>query len=152
MAADGPMMLPRWPTNIFYNTINPDQLVDEYNYIFHDRFVNAGQDPCQIPGAICATRTYPEILLAEADAAIRHIVTFNRWPHFSIRRTLPRYDASGNTLQFDWLNAVFTEYERMFKLADQEFSLLPDWDRTADTSQFTSLQRSRPSGIARPIR
>ena len=144
-------MLPRWPTNIFYNVINPDQLVDEYNYIFHDRLVNAGQDPCQIPGAICATRTYPEILLAEADAAIRHMLTFNKWPHFFHQSNVAKYDASGNTLQFDWLNAVFTEYERLFKLPIRNFLYYLIGDRTAERLS-SSLQRSRPSGIARPIR
>ena len=32
-------MLPRWPTNVFYNTINPEQLEDEYNYIFYERYL-----------------------------------------------------------------------------------------------------------------
>ena len=36
------LMLPRWPTNIFYNVTNPAQLEDEYNYIYHGRFVNSG--------------------------------------------------------------------------------------------------------------
>ena len=136
------LMLPRWPTNIFYNTINPDQLVDEYNYIFHDRFVNAGQDPCQIPGAICSTRTYPDILLAEADAAIRHMLTFNKWPHFFHQTNIASYDASGNTLQFDWLNAVFTEYERLFKLAVKNYPHYLTGDHTADslTAKSAAIQ------------
>ncbi len=136
------LMLPRWPTNIFYNVINPDQLVDEYNYIFHDRFVNAGQDPCQIPGAICATRTYPDILLAEADAAIRHMLTFNKWPHFFHQTNIASYDASGNTLQFDWLNAVFTEYERLFKLAVKNYPHYLTGDHTADslTAKSAAIQ------------
>ena len=45
------LMLPRWPTNIFYNVTNPAQLKDEYNYIYNGRFVNAGQNPCQTQGA-----------------------------------------------------------------------------------------------------
>ncbi|MBA4142091.1 MAG: hypothetical protein H0X43_03595 [Nitrosospira sp.] len=110
------LLLPRWPTNIFYNVTNPPQLVDEYNYIFHGRFENAGQNPCQIPGAICLPRNYSEILVAEADGALRHMLTFNKWPHFFHQSNLAKYDESGNTLQFDWLNAAFTEYERLFKL------------------------------------
>ncbi len=137
-STDDRLMLPRWPTNIFYNVINPDQLVDEYNYIFHDRLVNAGQDPCQIPGAICSTRTYPEILLAEADAAIRHMLTFNKWPHFFHQTNVAKYDASGNTLQFDWLNAVFTEYERLFKLPIRNFPYYLIGDRTAERLSYKS--------------
>jgi hypothetical protein len=109
------IMLPRWPTNVFVNVINPDQLVDEYNYMFHDRFVNAGQDPCTIPGAICTPRSYAEILAAEADNAVRHMLSFNKWPHFFHQSNAANY-ANGNTLIFDWLNAVFEAYERLFKL------------------------------------
>lgn len=127
------VMLPRWPTNIFYNVINPTQEVDEYNYIFHDRFVNAGQDPCQIPGAICSPRSYPDILLAEADTAIRHMLTFNKWPHFFHQTNVASYDANGSTLQFDWLTAVFTEYERLFTLPVKNFPHYTIGDRTADS-------------------
>ncbi|SDW03894.1 hypothetical protein [Nitrosomonas communis] len=109
------LMLPRWPTNVFVNVINPDQLVDEYNYIFHEQFVNAGQDPCAIPGAICTPRSYAEILAAEADSAVRHMLSFNKWPHFFHQTNAANY-ANGNTLIFDWLNAVFEAYERLFKL------------------------------------
>ncbi len=110
------IMLPRWPTNVFVNVINPDHLVDEYNYVFHDRFVNAGQDPCTIPGAICTPRNYVEILAAEADNAVRHMLSFNKWPHFFHQTNAANYDANGNTLIFDWLNTVFAVYERLFNL------------------------------------
>jgi hypothetical protein len=110
------LMLPRWPTNVFYNVINPTQLEDEYNYLFHGRFVNAGLNPCEVPGAICTPRNYAEILLAEADLASRHMMTFNKWTHYFHQSNVAKYDESGNTLQFDWLNAVFTEYEQLFKL------------------------------------
>jgi hypothetical protein len=109
---------------VFVNVINPDQLVDEYNYMFHDRFVNAGQDPCTIPGAICTPRSYAEILAAEADNAVRHMLTFNKWPHFFHQSNAANYDANGNTLIFDWLNAVFEAYERLFKLPVMN---LPYW-------------------------
>jgi hypothetical protein len=109
------IMLPRWPTNVFVNVINPDQLTDEYNYIFHDRFVNAGQDPCTIPGAICNSRNYMQILAAEADNAVRHMLSFNKWPHFFHQTNAANY-TNGNTLIFDWLDAVFTAYEQLFNL------------------------------------
>ena len=126
------LMLPRWPTNVFYNTINPTQLVDEYNYIFHDRFVAAGQDPCQVPGAVCAIRNYSQILQAESDMAVRHMLSYSKWPHYFHQTNLAKYDASGNTLQFDWLNAVFTAYEQLFKLPVKNFPYYVIGDRTAD--------------------
>lgn len=110
------LMLPRWPTNIFYNVVNPAELEDEYNYVYHGRFIEAGQNPCEIAGAACSPRSYAEIFAVEADVAVRHMLTFNRWPHFFHQSNLAKYDESGNTLQFDWLNAVLTEYEQLFTL------------------------------------
>lgn len=126
------LILPRWPANVFYNVINPEQLVDEYNYIFHDRFVNAGEDPCSIPGAICAARDYPEILSAEADTALRHMMTFKKWPHFFHQTNVAKYDAEGNTLQFDWLGSVYAEYEKIFTLPVKNYPYYLIGDMTRD--------------------
>ncbi|HEX8873154.1 MAG TPA: hypothetical protein VF780_00900, partial [Nitrosospira sp.] len=127
------LMLPRWPTNIFYNVTNPSQLEDEYNYIYHGRFVDAGQNPCEIPGALCTPRNYAEILTIEADTALRHMLAFNRWPHFFHQANLARYDESGNTLEFDWLNAVFTEYEQLFTLPVKNLPYYLIGDHTAES-------------------
>lgn len=110
------LMLPRWPTNIFYNVTHPSQLEDEYNHLYYGRFVSAGLNPCEISGAICSPRNYQEILMMEADLGLRHMLTFNKWPHFFHQANLAKYDENGNTLQFDWLNAVFAQYERLFTL------------------------------------
>jgi hypothetical protein len=132
------LMLPRWPTNIFYNVTNPSQLEDEYNYIYRGRFVNAGQNPCEISGANCFPRSYAEILMVEADIALRHMLTFNKWPHFFHQANLARYDESGNTLEFDWLNAVFTEYERLFTLPVKNFPYYLIGDLTAESLKARS--------------
>jgi hypothetical protein len=126
------LLLPRWPTNIFYNVASPSQLEDEYNYLYHGRFVNAGQNPCQAPGAVCSPRSYAEILAVEADVALRHMLSFNRWPHFFHQSNLAKYDERGNTLLFDWLNSVFTEYGRLFKLPVKNYPYYLIGDYTAD--------------------
>jgi hypothetical protein len=125
------LMLPRWPTNIFYNVTNPAQLEDEYNYIYHGRFIETGQNPCEIAGGLCSPRSYAEILAVEADVAVRHMLTFNRWPHFFHQSNLAQYDESGNTLQFDWLNVVFAEYEQLFTLPVKNFPYYLTGDHTA---------------------
>ncbi len=114
------VMLPRWPTNIFYNTFEPNQLTDEYNYIFHERFIMNGQDPCIIPGAICTPRSYAEILSAEADIALRHMMSFKKWAHYFHQSNAVDY-GNGNTLIFDWLNAVFDKYQAIFKLPAKNY-------------------------------
>jgi hypothetical protein len=110
------MLLPLYPTAIFFNTTNPAQNTDEYNYVFHERFVNAGQDPCVIPGAICTPRTYEQILAAEADTTLRHMLSSKKWPHFFHQSNLRNYDGAGATLLTDWLDAVLDRYETLMVL------------------------------------
>ncbi|SFH60492.1 hypothetical protein SAMN05216299_13220 [Nitrosospira sp. Nsp14] len=128
---DDRLMLPRWPTNIFYNVIKPSQLQDEYNYVLYQKFLNAGKNPCGMFRGICAQRNYKEILLAEADMALRHMLTFKKWPHFFHQSNLAKYDERGNTLLFDWLNAVFTEYERLLTLPVKNLPYYLIGDQTA---------------------
>lgn len=127
------LMLPRWPTDIFYNVTNPSQLEDEYNYLYNRKYAGTGLNPCEIPGAVCSPRSYPEILMVEADIALHHMLSFKKWPHFFHQANLAKYDESGNTLQFDWLNAVFTEYERLFKLPVKNFPYYRIGDHTAES-------------------
>jgi hypothetical protein len=110
------LLLPRYPTAVFYNATTPGENTDEYNYLFHERFLEAGQDPCTIPGAICAPRTYEQILAAEADTTLRHMLSYKAWPHFFHQSNLRNYDGSGSTLLFDWLDAVFDRYESLMVL------------------------------------
>ncbi len=132
------LILPRWPTNIFYNVKSPAQLEDEYNYRYNERFVEAGQNPCETPRAVCSRRNYAEILAVEADVALRHMLTFKRWPHFFHQANLARYDENGNNLQFDWLNAVLTEYEELLTLPVKNLPYYLIGDQTAASIEAKS--------------
>lgn len=110
------LLLPRWPTNIFVNATQPEVLTDAYNYTFYERYVEQGQNPCVIAGAICTPSTYQNILQAEADIALRHMLSYQPWPHFFHQSNVRDY-GSGNTLLTDWLNAVMSLYEQYLTLS-----------------------------------
>ncbi len=109
------MILPRYPANLFYNVTTPENWVDEYNYVFHDRYIENGQDPCVIPGAICYSRTYSEILQAEAKTAFSHLLGYRPWPHFFHVSNLHEY-SPGRFLMFDWLESMVSHYEQWMTL------------------------------------
>jgi hypothetical protein len=127
------LLLPRYPTSVFFNTKDPAQMTSEYNYIFHDRFITLGQDPCTEAGAICTTRNYDEIRAAEATTAVQHMLSFKKYPHFFHQMNVAKYDAAGNTLQFDWLDSVYTAYEQLFKLPVKNLSYYQIGDMTKDS-------------------
>lgn len=109
------ILLPRFPTNIYVNATTPDQDVDEYNWIYHERYLAQGQDPCTTPGAICTPRTYQEMLDAEADITVSHMLSGKEWPHYFHQSNLRDY-GGGRTLLTDWMDAVMTRYEQIFTL------------------------------------
>lgn len=128
----GELLLPRLPTAVFYNVTDPQTLTDEYNYIFHDRYVDAGQDPCTIPAAICTPRSYDQIVAAEADIGVRQILSYRPWPHFFHESNLHQYDGSGSTLLFDWLQATIDRYEALFTLPLKNLPYYEIGRQTAD--------------------
>jgi hypothetical protein len=112
---DDRVMLPRWPTNIFYNVVNPSQLRDEYNYILYQKFLDAGKNPCEMFRGICAQRNYEEILMAEAARHCAICSPLRSGLIFFTSRTCTDTTRT-ETLLFDWLNAVFIQYERLLTL------------------------------------
>jgi hypothetical protein len=109
------VLLPRYPTNIFYNASTPAENVDEYNWIYHERYVAQGQDPCTIPGAICQPLTYEQLLEVEAETTVTHMLSGRAWPHYFHQSNLRDY-GGGRSLQLDWMDAVMTRYEEIFTL------------------------------------
>ena len=110
------LLLPRYPTNIFFNTTTPAENVDEYNYIFHERHLLEGKDPCTILGALCVPKDYTQLLASEADSAVRHMLTFRAWPHYFHQTNLYRYNVAGDSLLSDWLKVVAERYGNLFTL------------------------------------
>ncbi|MDO7084234.1 hypothetical protein WNY51_10345 [Pseudocolwellia sp. AS88] len=108
-------MLPRYPTQVYYNVTTPEGLVDEYNYIYHDSYVERGIDPCSEPAAICTPKTYQEVLEYEANNTLLHMLTYKSWPHYFHITNFENY-GNGETLQFDWLKAVAKKYNEYIKL------------------------------------
>jgi hypothetical protein len=138
------VLLPRHPTAVFYNVTTPAELESEYNYIFHDSYLEAGEDPCDIPEALCETRTYDEIMDEEAALALDHILASQPFPHYFHQSNLHVYDEAGNILQFDWLERVVSLYEEQLNLPLQS----PLFHELVDVAWNTVLARElAPTGV-----
>ena len=135
------ILLPRYPTNVYVNATTPEQNVDEYNWIYHDRYVAQGQDPCSIPAAICTTKTYDQLLAWEADTTVGHMLSGKAWPHYFHQSNLRNY-GGGRTLQLDWMDAVMTRYEQLFTLP----VLTPTAPELARPPRIASSPPSRTCG------
>jgi hypothetical protein len=138
------VLLPRHPTAVFYNVTNPEELTSEYNYLFHDSYLDQGIDPCAQPEAICEPRTYDEILEEEARLAFSHMLSSQPFPHYFHQSNLHVYDDEGNILQLDWLESVLGLYEQWIDLPVES----PLFHQLADVALNTVLARElNPTGV-----
>lgn len=135
-------LLPRYPTSVYFNVTNPMEMTSEYNYVHHYRYLEEGEDPCEVTGAVCEPRSYEEILEAEVDVAMRHIFSYTPFPHYFHQCNLHVYDDEGHILQFDWQEAVLKAYERWSTLPLES----PDFHELADIALQVIEQRE--SGAA----
>lgn len=99
-------LIPRYPTNVFYNVTTPAEMVSEYNSIYGPN----GSAPFW-PNDL----TYEEIVDFEASLALLHMITFQPYPHFFHQANLHEYERDKN-LVFDWMNRVMDKYKALYSL------------------------------------
>ena len=109
------VLLPRYPTALFFNVSRPATLRDEYNYMFHESYLEKGLDPATTPGASPKPRSYQEILELDTEQAVIRMLSYSPWAHYFHQTNLRDY-STGKTLLSDWLEKALERYERFATL------------------------------------
>ncbi|MGY2893922.1 hypothetical protein ACVWZX_001937 [Deinococcus sp. UYEF24] len=126
-------LVPRWPTNVFYNVTDPTQATAAYNSVY-------------APGGTLPywdhALNYSEFLDKETDIALNHLLSGAAYPHYMHQDNLRQYSA-GHSLAYDWEAALLTKYSA--------YSTLPlktlRWDDLgAYMKARTSFMKSGMSG------
>jgi hypothetical protein len=108
-AAPGLLIIPRHPTNIFYNVSTPDQVVDEYNFFY-------------APGGRWAfwpsPRTYAQIIDTESDNLLAYLIQGDNDPWMFHSSNWRAYDGVHSVLG-DLLSATLTKYKALYNLPIQ---------------------------------
>lgn len=121
-------------------------LTDEYNYIFYEHYLEEGIDPCTVAAAICSPRTYGQILAAQVNTALYHMLSYRPWPHFFHTNNLKSFNEKGDTLLFNWLDAVLSAYEGLLTLPVVNAPYHTIARLTESRLQVTGCNDSRPVG------
>ena len=133
-------LIPRWPTNIFFNTTTPAENTSEFNYLYGPNgIVKDGNG-----NAFFATnQTWSQILDFEADIALRHILSSSPYPHYVHQNNLREYQ-NGRSLIYDLSEAIFAEYSQYFSLP----LISQDWNALTSTLESrTSFFNAGASGV-----
>jgi uncharacterized repeat protein (TIGR01451 family) len=105
------VIIPRYPTNLFYNVSTPDEWVSEFNYFY------ASKPPSQ--GGIGYAMTYPQILGYESEVLLRYMLKYNVNSWMFHAANLRDYDGTGpnnKSLLSDLLDIVTNKYNGMYNL------------------------------------
>ncbi len=112
------LMIPRRPTNIFYNTTTgltgkPGSLPEEYNYFFGPNGI------FKIGGTntpfFTTTQTYANIIDRESDNLLSYLLRYEIYPQMYHQSNLYRYSGS-KTLFTDVIDAAFNKFSKISNL------------------------------------
>ena len=100
------LIIPRYPTNLYYNVSTPAEWLSEYNHFY-------------APGGLFPTwdraLTYAEVLDKESEMWLRYLLKFDLNPVMFHQSNLRAYD-NVNSLLGDLINVTVGKYNAMYRL------------------------------------
>ena len=100
------LIIPRYPTNLYYNVSTPAEWISEYNYFY-------------APGGLFPTwgraLTYSEVLDKESEMWLRYLLKYDLNPVMFHQSNLRAYD-NKNSLLGDLINVTLNKFNSMYKL------------------------------------
>lgn len=122
----GLLMIPRYPTNLFYNVSTPAEWADEYNTIYRSYW---GRD-----------LSYAEIQDIEADQWLRYMVSYDMRPLMFHQPNMRAHDGT-HSLLGELIDRAMAKYQALYKL--------PVTSRTQDQiGQAMKLQMALDAALA----
>ncbi|HHO55524.1 MAG TPA: hypothetical protein ENK21_03980 [Trueperaceae bacterium] len=120
------LIVPRWPTNVFYSVNTPWDAMDAYNRIYGPN----GSKPF-----FDHDLSYQEFLDFEANIAFGHLLSGQQYSHYQHVGNLRDY-GNGRSLAYDWTRAVLDKYEKFYDLPIISLSWRNVARRTAYRTSF----------------
>ena len=102
----GILVIPRYPTNLYYNVTTPAEWVSEYNYFYAPGGVYPAWDH---------RLDYTEILDKESEMLLRYLLKYAINPVMFHQSNLRAYDGV-NSLMGDLIKATLAKYNALIKL------------------------------------
>lgn len=128
------LLVPRWPTNVFYSVTTPEQVVSAYNGVYGPN----GSTPYWNHDL-----SYDEFLNVETDIALHHMLSFSPYPHFFHAANLREY-APGRSILYDYLDRLFQKYSSYYQVSFRSIS----WNGLATYVQRrTSFMNAEATGV-----
>ncbi len=136
----GPALtVPRYPSNVYYNTGTQAEALDEYNYLYFEACV-----PSPVTTCFTQPATWQQYVDSEASIMLRHVLSNDPRPHYVHQSNL----AEDRTL-YDVLDEVLTRYRSYFTVPLDQPTLSESgdaldrqrrWDAALATGQVSAYE------------
>ncbi|GGP78476.1 Agd3-related carbohydrate-binding protein [Saccharothrix coeruleofusca] len=107
-------VVPDWPTNVAFEATTPE----EQTVLYNAEYGREGRAPDHADQDL----TYEQFVDAEAEVALRHLVSGSAYAHTLHQGNLHEH-APGRSLAFDWIGATVDKYAAYYRVPLKN----PDW-------------------------
>jgi prealbumin domain-containing protein len=111
---DGPAQtVPRWPTNVYYNTATQAQQLDEYNWLY-----NASKGCVPVQGVTTCNNgdvTWAQYVDAQAAGMFGHVMGNDPRPHYFHQTNLAESTQPTGAIMYPVIDALLKRYDDVFK-------------------------------------
>ncbi len=118
-------VVPRWPTNVYYNTATQQQQLDEYNYLYLPPELGGGCTNTATSTCFSRPATWSDYVAAESDRIFGHMMGNDPRPHFFHQTNLAESERPEGAVFYPVLNATLADYSHWFNASEPIVQLTP---------------------------
>jgi hypothetical protein len=122
---NGFRVIPRWPTNVYYNTATQAQQLDEYNYLYLPPELGGACVNSSITTCFTSPASWSDYVRAESDRIFGHMMGNDPRPHYFHQTNLAQSDNPEGAVFYPVLNAMLADYNRWFNASAPILQLTP---------------------------
>lgn len=112
---DGPArVIPRYPTNVYYNVATQAQLLDEFNYLYLPPALGGVCVNTAVTTCLAAPATWADVVQGESARIFGHMMGNDPRPHYFHQTNIAETGAAGGGVLYPILDATLADYGRYF--------------------------------------
>jgi len=112
---DGPArVIPRYPTNVYYNVATQSQLLDEYNYLYLPPSLGGVCTDTAVTTCFTSPATWSDLVAAESQRIFGHAMGNDPRPHYFHQSNLADTTAADGGVFYPVLDAALATYKTYF--------------------------------------
>ncbi|MGN6189608.1 MAG: hypothetical protein ACTHOE_11960 [Conexibacter sp.] len=118
-------VIPRWPTNVYYNTATQAQQLDEYNHLYLPPELGGACVNTSVTTCFTSPASWSDYVRAESERIFGHMMGNDPRPHYFHQTNLAESDQPGGAVFYPVLNATLATYTGAFNASAPIVQLTP---------------------------